>query len=140
MKSLPETYSMRSYCWSPNRGHILPPPPLLGRVKSKIALVCEKVWSGGWQVFFPQWGWVLKRSPPQTGPQHYSVIFDIIRQYSTIFDIIRQYAALFDDIRHFWQYSTLFDAIQHFSTVECCKKCCGPQFFKIFQTPPQLVW
>ena len=52
--------------------------------------------------------------PPQTGPRHFSTIFDNIRHYSTIFDIIRQYSTLFDNIQH---YSAIFDNIRLYSTL-----------------------
>ena len=59
----------------------------------------------------------IKERSPQTGPQHYSTIFDIIQQYLTTFNNIRHYStifAIFDDIPH---YSAIFNNIGHYLTI-----------------------
>ena len=63
---------------------------------------------------FCNWLGVFVYKAPQTGPRHFSTIFNIIRQYSTSCNNVLHYSAIFDIIR---QYSTLFDIIRDFLAI-----------------------
>ena len=77
----------------------------------KEFLCHQRDWLALWQISY------TKHRSPQTGPQHFSTIFNIIQQYSTfstIFNIIQQYSTLFYIIQH---HSTLFNNMLHYSTI-----------------------